>query len=124
MNRMTRNRTLIATCLAGVLGASAFAASAQSAQTVSADAQAQVSAQADADAQARADETPTSNAQARKPDDSLCLRETGSRVRQIDPKTGKPACRGPGRAYNRDELDRTGRTNLADALRAVDPSVR
>lgn len=51
-----------------------------------------------------------------------CVRQTGSRIRQRDAKT---ACNGqPGRSYSKDELDRTGHTNLADALRTLDPSVR
>ena len=51
-----------------------------------------------------------------------CVRQTGSRIRQRDAKT---ACNGqPGRSYTKDELDSTGHTNLADALRALDPAVR
>lgn len=51
-----------------------------------------------------------------------CIRQTGSRIRPRDAKT---ACNGqPGRSYSKDELDRTGHTNLADALRTLDPSVR
>jgi hypothetical protein len=51
-----------------------------------------------------------------------CVRKTGSRIRQRDAKT---ACTGqPGRSYSKDELDRTGHTNLGDALRALDPAVR
>ena len=50
-----------------------------------------------------------------------CVRQTGSRIRQRDAKT---ACNGqPGRSYSKDDLDRTGHTNLADALRTLDPSV-
>ncbi len=111
MNRMTRNRTLIAIALAGLLGTSAFGASAQ---TADAPAQAQTT-QANADAQAAADAK-------EKPriDDSKCLRETGSRIRSADRKS---RCAEVGRAYDRETLDSTGRTNLADALRAVDPSV-
>lgn len=50
-----------------------------------------------------------------------CVRQTGSRIRQRDAKT---VCNGqPGRSYSKDDLDRTGHTNLADALRTLDPSV-
>lgn len=111
MNRMTRNRTLIAIALAGVLGSAAFAASAQ---TADAPAQAQT-APANAEAQAAADAQ-----QQPRIDDSKCLRETGSRIRSADRKS---RCADVGRAYDRDTLESTGRTNLADALRAVDPSV-
>lgn len=51
-----------------------------------------------------------------------CVRQTGSRIRQRDAKS---ACNGqPGRSYTKDELDSTGHTDLADALRALDPAVR
>ena len=51
-----------------------------------------------------------------------CVRQTGSRIRQRDAKS---ACNGQlGRSYTKDELDSTGHTNLADALRALDPAVR
>jgi hypothetical protein len=51
-----------------------------------------------------------------------CIRQTGSRIRQRDTKT---VCNGqPGRSYSKDELDRTGHVNLADAIRTLDPSIR
>ena len=51
-----------------------------------------------------------------------CVRQTGSRIRQRDAKS---ACNGQlGRSYTKDELDSTGHTDLADALRALDPAVR
>ena len=54
--------------------------------------------------------------------DARCLRETGSRITKRD---GKPRCSGqPGRAYTKDDLDRTGHLNLSDALRTLDPSMR
>lgn len=50
-----------------------------------------------------------------------CLRHTGSRITQRD---GKPRCTGqPGRVYSKDDIDRTGHTNLGDALRALDPAM-
>ena len=53
--------------------------------------------------------------------DENCLRHTGSRIAQRD---GKPRCTGqPGRVYSKDDIDRTGHTNLADALRALDPAM-
>ncbi|MDI9239146.1 hypothetical protein QLQ15_09510 [Lysobacter sp. LF1] len=113
MNRMTRNRTPIALCLTILLGAMAFGASAQQA---AAPAQAPVDTPADAQAQ------PASDQKQARVDDSHCLRQTGSRIRTTD-RTGKADCRNVGRAYDRDQLDRTGRVNLADALRSVDPSI-
>ena len=52
-------------------------------------------------------------------DDHHCLRYTGS---HIPPKNGKciPA---PGRAYNKEDIDRTGEQRLGPALRKLDPSV-
>ncbi|MDR0182785.1 hypothetical protein [Lysobacter arvi] len=122
MNSSNRNRSpVMATALtAVVLGLCAFGASAQ---TASADAQAQVQsapvqadAAASADAQATADTKRTSNVG--------CVKDTGTNIRPRDPKTGKPLCIGPGRSYSREQIDRTGQTDLADALRRLDPSVR
>lgn len=124
MNRPTR-MTLIATCLAGGFGL-AFAATAQ--QPVAADVQ--------ADAQVSADVAQVDVAQAEVQSDALvansqpgdknvrCLTQTGTRINTRDPKTGKAACQGPGRHYSRDDIDRTGQTDLADALRRLDPSIR
>lgn len=114
MSRMTRHRSPIALCLAVVLAATAFGASAQQAAPL---AQAPVETSTDAQTQPSADQK-----QARV-DDSHCLRQTGSRIRTAD-RTGRTDCRNIGRAYDRDQLDRTGRVNLADALRSVDPSIR
>lgn len=61
-----------------------------------------------------------------------CLRHTGSRIvatRNARQEAGKDAGAEPvcvnasGRSYSRDDLERTGRTNVADALRMLDPSV-
>lgn len=120
MNRPTR-MTLIATCLAGGFGL-AFAASAQ--QPVAADAQVSADvAQVDvAQAEVQSDAL-VANSQ---PGDKnvRCLTQTGTRINTRDPKTGKAACQGPGRNYSRDDIDRTGQTDLADALRRLDPSIR
>lgn len=69
-----------------------------------------------------------------------CLRHTGSRVhmrtvaRAADAGTDANAdtrvatrrdCLAVnGRVYTRDDIDRTGRVDIADALRALDPSIR
>jgi hypothetical protein len=49
---------------------------------------------------------------------------TGSRIpRPIDPATGQPQTIDSVRIYSRDRLADTGRnSNLADALRVLDPS--
>jgi hypothetical protein len=49
--------------------------------------------------------------------DPTCLTDTGSRI------TGPSKCRGYGRAYSNDDIERTGQTSAADALALLDPSV-
>jgi len=49
--------------------------------------------------------------------DPACLTETGSRI------AGNSKCRGFGRAYSRDDIDRTGQTSAGDALAQLDPSI-
>lgn len=57
-------------------------------------------------------------------DDAYCLRHTGSRVIQrTDNRKTRTCANAIGRAYNRDDLDRTGEINIADALRKLDPAV-
>lgn len=54
------------------------------------------------------------------PRDAHCLRETGTRMKRRD----KNGCISAfGRAYTRDDLERTGHTNLASALSTLDPAV-
>ncbi|MDG2516589.1 hypothetical protein [Lysobacter soli] len=124
MDSRNRNRNL-ATALAAVVLGMSFGAFAQTATT---DAQAQVqvgSTQADAavaaDAQVPAD---TGAANAKRTSNVGCVKDTGTNIRPRDPKTGKALCIGPGRSYSREQIDRTGQTDLADALRRLDPSVR
>jgi len=52
--------------------------------------------------------------------DRHCLRETGS---HIAPKDKKTCVNANGSSYSRDDIDRTGTTDLADALQHLDPSV-
>lgn len=56
--------------------------------------------------------------------ESSCLRHTGSRIVARHDAKGLKRCNAqPGRAYTREDLDRTGHVNIADALRALDPAV-
>jgi len=48
-----------------------------------------------------------------------CTGDTGSRIQR---KEGE--CRGPGRTYSQDELERTGPFNTADALKRLDPTIQ
>ena len=50
--------------------------------------------------------------------DSNCLTETGSLI-----PAGKPGCRARGRSYSEADIQRTGSTNVGDALTLLDPSI-
>jgi len=50
-----------------------------------------------------------------------CIRNTGTRMRVRD-KNGCIA-NAPGRSYSRSDIERTGDTNIADALQRLDPSI-
>ena len=68
--------------------------------------------------------------EAKKPDmhDAYCLRHTGTRITsRTDPagtRKGRACANAIGRSYTREELDRTGEINIADALRKLDPAIR
>jgi hypothetical protein len=47
-----------------------------------------------------------------------CISGTGSRV-----LGDRADCQAIGRSYSRDDIDRTGKTNLGDALADLDPSI-
>jgi hypothetical protein len=51
--------------------------------------------------------------------DPTCLTETGSRISGSPPSK----CRGYGRSYSNEDIERTGKTSAADALAQIDPSV-
>ncbi len=54
--------------------------------------------------------------------DRHCLRETGTRIRV---REGQRRCTAfAGRVWTRDDLDRTGQTDIGDALRMLDVSIR
>ena len=59
-----------------------------------------------------------------------CLRSTGSRITHLSnrraEKAGQPqqCANAFGRVYTREDLDRSGHTNIADALRSLDTRVR
>ncbi|MBS0212051.1 MAG: hypothetical protein JSR26_02570 [Proteobacteria bacterium] len=69
----------------------------------------------------------TVSAADQKEADAFCLRETGTHVRSVTPKPHNDRaveCAGsPGRTYTREDIDRTGAINTADALRRLDPSI-
>lgn len=104
-------RFLLATALCGL----AFAASAQTAS---------VSAGVSAGDGAATD-TPALS-------DRNCLRETGSRLvaarntaaAQSGDNDRRRCVSAPGRSYSREDLERTGSVDIADALRRLDTSIR
>ena len=51
-----------------------------------------------------------------------CVRETGSRLRN-HARLEQERCL-TGRAFDRDDIDRTGEMDLARAIRKLDPSIR
>lgn len=125
------NRRLVSPLLlAGLLATGAFAASAQTiATSVTADADPAAQAQA---AELNADFTLAADAEPEI--DRNCLQQTGSRIvsrynakrsaRATDkPAKGKRCVAAFGRVYSREDLDRTGEIDIADALRKLDPSI-
>lgn len=112
-------------CLAftAVLLGLAFAASAQTtAPAEHADPQPagpQTTDAASADASAKQDK-----ADAKKDEraDRNCLKYTGSRLIRADSK-GRHCVNAAGRSYSKEDIDRTGATDLHDALRKLDPAV-
>ncbi len=56
-------------------------------------------------------------------EDRLCPRETGSRI-VTRAKDDRKRCNTFGRVYTSDDLQRTGASNVGDALRTLDPSIR
>ena len=93
----------------------AFAASAQTAPAEPATPQA-----ADvAPAQASANQD---KVDAKKDEDRNCLKHTGSRLIRADSK-GRKCADATGRSYSKEDIDRTGATDLRDALRRLDPAV-
>lgn len=85
--------------------------------------QAQAAASADVRVDAKADAAIDATAATdKKPlSDKNCVRETGTRIAARD---GKQERCMPGRVYSKDDIDRTGQTNLADALRTLDPAIQ
>jgi hypothetical protein len=103
----TRGAAMTRLLLASALLAFAGAASAQSFE---ADSKVQAEAKADAEVE------------------RYCIKETGTRIKQAaraeSDKSRRDCVAGGGRVYTRSDIETTGRVDLADALRALDPSIR
>lgn len=116
--------------LASLLAACAFAASAQTSVSAQADVSTQTRTDAAATPQAQADAQ--ANAQANADSQRGCLRHTGTHIRDRSTtakastdKSGRKGCvAANGRVYSRDDINRTGQTDIGEALRQLDPSIR
>lgn len=59
---------------------------------------------------------------AKRISDTHCVRETGTRITR---RSDKGRCNNlPGRSYSKEDIDRTGHTDLAQALRTLDPAIQ
>lgn len=99
-----------------LLLAPVYALQAQTAEPVADSAAADTAATGPQQESARKDEV----------NDRFCLRHTGTHIRRHDDRRagGRERCGSQfGRAYTREDLQRTGRIDIADALRALDPSI-
>jgi pyruvate/2-oxoglutarate dehydrogenase complex dihydrolipoamide acyltransferase (E2) component len=109
-----------------VLGAAllslAFAASAQTVAPAADAAAPQTAAAAPAEAPVEASTNRNKTSAKDDAADHNCLKHTGSRLIRADSK-GRKCAMAAGRAYNRDDIDRTGAVGLQDALRRLDPAV-
>jgi putative hemolysin len=102
------NRLMIASlCAAGLLGVAACATQPSAGTTAAETRAASASAQ---------------------PDDRYCLRRTGTRIdlRRNDRSgdSDKQCIAAGGRVYTREDLERTGEIDIADALRKLDPAIQ
>ena len=68
-------------------------------------------------------EAGAAEAAARDLNDRRCLTQTGSRISPRADSKGRKCTGATGRAYSREDLDRTGAVDLAEALRRLDPAV-
>lgn len=120
-----RGPTLIAICVAGLLGSGA--AGAQSVSASDAPPAPAPAIDQDASAPAATDQAPAAAGAAEKKKfvQRRCLQYTGSRIKAYDSTTGKRPCiAGPGSAYSKDDIDRTGQADLGRALKQLDPSIK
>lgn len=73
-----------------------------------------------ADAKPKKEET-QKKADAERP---KCTQAPGSRIRLARPEDCAKVARGPFRSYSKDDIDRTGESDLGEALRQLDPAFR
>ncbi|MFP7722692.1 hypothetical protein [Lysobacter sp. A3-1-A15] len=106
MNHPTTKRLLAAS----VLGAAAFAVSAQPPAESEANTRIEAHLQTEAEVQVDADRN--------------CMRHTGTRIHtRTTREKGRDCVMANGRVYSRSDLERTGSVDMADALRRLDTSI-
>lgn len=120
MNRRIVPPLLLASLLAGT-----FAVSAQAVTTTAVAVHAGAQAQPAGDAVADPAATPEV--------DRDCLRQTGSRIiardnvprsaRARNDRLSQRCVAASGRVYSREDIERTGEVDIADALRKLDPAI-
>ncbi|MDQ3206915.1 MAG: hypothetical protein M3Q40_10530 [Pseudomonadota bacterium] len=116
--------------MASILVAFAFAASAHPPSDPQAQQQERATAQAESSTETRGDASAAASANAEMDAESKakldaqrnCLRYTGSRIPRAGLKD-KDCVIANGRVYSREDIERTGQTDIADALRMLDPSI-
>jgi len=123
------SRTVTTLLLASLIAGAAFSTSAQTVSISAADEAAQAQQDEGASVAAGLD----SNAGPRI--DRHCLRQTGSRIvpranstrartaSNRDEMQARQCIAANGRVYSREDLERTGEVDIADALRKLDPSI-
>jgi hypothetical protein len=108
--------------MTSLVAALAFAAAAQAAEP-----QAMPATDAPVQAAPAADAAPATQDETKKPEvnDRSCLRHTGTRIAtRTDSQAQRRCTNAIGSAYTREDLERTGDVNIADALRKLDPAIR
>jgi hypothetical protein len=114
---------LLPLSLLSVLCAAAFAVSAQTPAPAPAPEPVQAAQPLPASAtDPVAAEDAVADTKAKRISETHCVRQTGSRiVRRADNNRCNAL---PGRSYSKEDIDRTGHTDLAQALRTLDPSIQ
>lgn len=113
---------LLPLSLLSVLCAAAVAVSAQTPAPEPAPKPAQAAQPLPASAEPAAAEDAVAGDKAKRISETHCVRQTGSRiVRRADNNRCNAL---PGRSYSKEDIDRTGHTDLAQALRTLDPSIQ
>ena len=109
--------------LASLIGSFALAAVAQDRATAP-PAEANVDAQVQVETETEVDTRLDRRTQVQRDADRDCIRYTGSRITTRQMRDNDKDCViVNGRVYSREDLDRTGEVDIAEALRKLDPAI-